>query len=79
MARDLGFVAQLDDVAFIGSPGVNTDRDLAWFGGSTARFSIGLWMSVTSGADAGNAQFDLDETAAARLAGEVLRELHRDG
>lgn len=79
VARDLGFVAQLDDVAFIGSPGVNTDRDLAWFGGSTARFSIGLWMSVTSGADAGNAQFDLDETAAARLAGEVLRELHRDG
>jgi membrane peptidoglycan carboxypeptidase len=77
VARDLGFGAQLDDVA--GIPGVNTDRDLAWFGGSTARFSIGLWMSVTSGAGAGNAQFDLDETAAARLAGEVLRELHRDG
>jgi membrane peptidoglycan carboxypeptidase len=79
VARDLGFGAQLDDVAVIGSPGVNADRDLAWFGGSTARFSIGLWMSVTSDSDAGNAQFDLDETAAARLAGEVLQELHRDG
>jgi membrane peptidoglycan carboxypeptidase len=79
VTRDLWFGAQLDDVAVIGSPGVNADRDLAWFGGSTARFSVGLWMSVTSGPDAGNTQFDVDGTAAARLAGDVLHELHRDG
>ena len=83
VASGLGFDAQLDDVAVIGSPGVNADRDLAWFGGSTARFSIGLWVSVamvdTSDSDAGNTQFGVDETVAAQLAGEVLQELHRDG
>lgn len=79
----LGFGAHLDDVVVIGSPGVNADQDLAWFGGSTARFSIGLWLSTALidalDPDAENGQFGVDETEAARLAGEVLEELHRDG
>ena len=78
-----GFGAHLDDVVVIGSPGANADRDLAWFGGSTARFSVGLWMSMgmvdTPSSEAGQTQFVVDETEAARLAGEVLRELHRYG
>jgi membrane peptidoglycan carboxypeptidase len=78
-----GFGAHLDDVVVIGSPGANADRDLAWFGGSTARFSVGLWMGMgmvdTPGSEAGQTQFFVDETEAARLAGEVLRELHRYG
>ena len=83
VASGVGFGAQLDDVAVIGISGVNADRDVAWFGGSTARFSIGLWMRVamvdTSDLDAENTQFGVDETVAALLAGEVLQELHRDG
>ena len=83
VASGVGFGAQLDDVAVIGISGVNADRDVAWFGGSTARFSIGLWMRVamvdTSDLDAENTQFGVDETVAALLAGELLQELHRDG
>jgi hypothetical protein len=78
-----GFGAHLEDVVVIGSPGVNADGDLIWFGGSSPRFSVGLWISLGAGgapgSDAGRSEFVVDETAAARLAGEVLRELHRDG
>ena len=83
VASGRGFGAHHDGVVVIGSPGASADQNLAWFGGSTARFSIGLWMSTAlvnaPDTDAGNGQFGVNETEAARLAGEVLRELHRDG
>ena len=75
VGRGLGFGAHLDEVVVAGCPGANSAGDLAWFGGFSARFSVGLWMNFA----ALNASDPDGEAAAARLAGEVLRALHRYG
>ena len=76
VGRGSGFGAHLDEVVVAGCPGANSVGDLAWFGGFSARFSVGLWMNFAS---LNASDPDANRAAAARLAGEVLRELHRYG
>ena len=76
VGRGSGFGAHLDEVVVAGCPGANSVGDLAWFGGFSARFSVGLWMNFAS---LNASDPDANRAGAARLAGEVLRELHRYG
>ena len=83
VASGQGFGAHVDEVTVIGSPGINSDGTVAWFGGSSDRFSIGLWItSATADAvdsDAHGTGMAINEAMAARLAGAMLQELHRHG
>ena len=55
-----------------GKHGVDVEKGITWYGGTSKRFAVAIWISDLSGQPIENS------AAVTRLAGEIFSELHRD-
>lgn len=56
-----------------GNQGVDVELGVTWYGGSTRRFAVALWISTSPG------DLTANSSEATRFAGRIFSELHRDG
>jgi hypothetical protein len=66
-----------------GKQGADAERSVAWYGGTSARFTVALQMSYLPGESMVNEEIGAPHSRngreAVRIAGNIFSELHSDG